>query len=134
MTTQSNQIMISFFVYSMGKGIIFKWNARSCFVEMLLCLAVLHHVKASFWKGQGVNLKWNWIFHPHCESGSHSEFILSHHTPGFMSTYYYLWFSSTAGEGQLWPLFFTWVNSSSHKNVCVILVCTLEHLRSIEEN
>lgn len=47
LTSQRNQIMFSFFIFSMRKGKSFQWNARSCFVEMLLCLAVFHLMKAS---------------------------------------------------------------------------------------
>ena len=76
----------------MNKGVSFKWNARLCFVEMLLCLAVFHLLKGTGGESHSVfEMKLNFLIHL-VGLSSHSEFILSGHIPGFMSPYYYLWF------------------------------------------
>lgn len=85
---QRNQIMTSFFIYSMRKGKSFQWNARSCFVEMLLCLAVFHLMKASketeSESHSGLEMKLKFLIHI-VRLSPHSEFILSGCISGFVS-------------------------------------------------
>lgn len=69
LTSQRNQILTPFFIFSTRKGKNFQWNARSCFLEMILCLAVFHLMKAS--KGtesESHSVLEAEISHPHCET------------------------------------------------------------------
>lgn len=88
LTSQRNQILTPFFIFSTRKGKNFQWNARSCFLEMILCLAVFHLMKAS--KGTEseshsvLEMKLKFLIHI-VRLSPHLEFILSGHISGFMS-------------------------------------------------
>lgn len=110
---QRNQIITSFFIYSMRKGKSFQWNARSCFVEMLLCLAVFHLMKASEGTEWLTLSTWNKaeVSHPHCETESSFRIY-----PFWL----YFWIrdclvlllvSSTTLVKANWSPLFTWSNS-----------------------
>lgn len=126
----------SFFIYSVRKGMNFRWNGRSCFLEMLLCLAAFRSWRRLRGTGgeshSAFEIKLKFLIRV-VRLSSHSEFILSGHIPGFMNPYYYLWFpaqlkwrpavTSFIPTSWRWPV----------QNCLCRAVETLERVRLIEE-